>query len=193
MNLCFVIVLITILALQHSASVFAPAESRYDPVSYVPYQGYLRAESGRLRSGDRSGNRLTTALDYLSDLWRRSMIIKQWMLEYETTYLERLRTARGTESDLVEARFHVANAEVFGAAMGEQQRAKIEIGRADLDVQKALPLVAVNMMPALEAIRKELADTKMELEMAAPNTETSDEQIKADLDRAIASLHGKRL
>ena len=117
------------------------------------------------------------------------MIIKKWFLEYETTYGESMRAPRGAETDLVEARFHVANAEVFGAGTGEKQRAKVELDRADRYLEKALPLVADNTLLALEAIRKELTAAKMDLEMADTKAQTGDERIQADLDRVINSLH----
>jgi len=119
------------------------------------------------------------------------MIIKEWLLENEAASWGRIRATRGAETDLVEARFHVANAEVFGAATGEKQRAKVELDRADRYVQKALPIVGDGALLALEAIRKELTAAKMDLEMAGPQTETSDEHIKTDFDRVINSLHGK--
>jgi hypothetical protein len=193
LNFLFVLVLITFLALQHSASVFAPAETRNEFISYDPYHGRFYAESDQAWSGIRLVSGLGTALGHLSDLWQRSMIMKEWLLEYQTTYWERIDAPRGAENDLVEARFHVANAEVFGAAMGEQQRAKIELDRADRYLQKSVPLVADNTLPALEAIRKELSAAEMDLEMTDPKTQTRDERIKADLDRVINSLHGKRL
>ncbi len=121
------------------------------------------------------------------------MIMKEWLLEYETTYWEGIYAARGAENDLVEARFHVANAEVFGAATGEKQRAKVELDRADRYLQKALPVVGDNALLALEAIRNELTAAKMDLETLDPTTQTSDERIKADLDRVINSLHSKQL
>ena len=120
------------------------------------------------------------------------MIMKQWMLEYEATYWEKLRAAHGAEADLVEARFHVSNAEVFAAATGEKQRAKVELGRADRYLKRALPLVADDTLLALETIRKELSAAKLDLERAGTNTYTSDERIKTDLDHMISLLHRKR-
>jgi hypothetical protein len=192
LNFFFVLVLITFLALRHSASVFAPAKTRFEPVSNDPYHGRFHAESDPAWSRIRLGSGRGTALGHLSDLWQRSMIMKEWLLEYQTSYWGNIYAARGAESDLAEARFHVANAEVFGAAMGEKQRAKIELDRADRYLQKAVPLVADNTVPALEAIRNELTAAKTDLETVDPRIQTNDERIKADLDRAIASLHGKR-
>jgi hypothetical protein len=193
LNFFFVLVLITFLALQHSASVFAPAETRYESISYDPYRRHSHAKSDQVWTGIHLVGRLGTAFGHLNDLWQRSMIMKEWLLEYQTSYWERIDAARGAESDLVEARFHVANAEVFDAAMGEQQRAKIELDRADRYLQKALPVVGDNTLLAVEAIRSELTAAKMDLETVDPHTQTSDERIKTDLDRVINSLHGKRL
>jgi hypothetical protein len=193
LNFLFVLVLITFLALRHSASVFAPTETRYEAVNNDPHHGRFYAESDQAWSRIRLGSGLGTALGQLSDLWQRSMIMKEWLLEYQTSYWERIDAARGAEFDLVEARFHVANAEVFGAAMGEQRRAKIEFARADRYLQKALPVVGVSTLPALDAIRKELSAAEMDLKMTDPKTQTRDERIKADLDRVINSLHGKQL
>src|SRR4026208_529178 len=128
LNLCLLLVVITILPLHHSASFYAPFEGRFNPARD---RGYSYAVTDPVGSSGRSGSSLMTALGSLSELGQRAMIMKQWMLEYEATYWEKLRAARGAESDLVEARFHVSNAEAFAAAIGEKQRAKGELGRAD--------------------------------------------------------------
>ena len=192
LNLCLLLVVITILALHHSASFFAPFEGRFNAVNYARDRGYSYAVTDPAGSSGRSGSSLMTALGSLSELWQRAMIMKQWMLEYEATYWEKLRAARGAESDLVEARFHVSNAEAFAAAIGEKQRAKVELGRADRYLKKALPLVADDTLLALETIRKELSAAKLELEQAGTDTYTSDERIKTDLDHMISLLHRKQ-
>jgi hypothetical protein len=177
LNLLFVLIVITVVALQHSAAIFAPGENAIELANYVPVQ--LRDES-------------KTGLDYLGDLWQRAMILKQWMVEYQLTSWETMLAPRGAESELLEARFHVANAEAYGSATGDMQKAQNELDRADRYLQKALPLVADKMQPALNAIRKELSNAKMDLSMAEPDA-ASDEQIKVDLDWVIGSLHDKRL
>jgi len=192
LNFFFVLVLITFLALRHSASVFAPAETAYETSHYDPFKTQASVLSGQSGIGDPLSFRYRIAIGYLSDLWQRSMIIKEWWLENDTASWERIRAARGAATDLVEARFHVANAEVFGAATGEKQRAKVELDRADRYLQKALTDVGDNTQLALEAIRKELTATKMDLETVNPEPQTRDERIKAELDRVINELHGKR-
>jgi hypothetical protein len=189
-NLCFALFLTALFAARDAVSVIDSSEN-----------GYVLANSGAQSNHSNSMFEHSWAdtlpgmsiIDYVNDLWQRAMIMRQWILEYETTYWGKVHAMSGAEDDLVEARFHVANAEVFGVALVKKQRARVELDRADDYLQKALPLVAQDMMPVLKAIEKELTDAKTELETVDPDTEASDEQIKTDLDWAIASLHGERL
>lgn len=181
-NLFFILILITFVALRHSASVLAPggkvdAQSNDNP-------GWAQVDAA---VNDTSKK----AIDDLRNLWQRTMIMKEWMVEYQAASWENMLAPRGAASDLLDARFHVANAEVFGAATGEIQKAETELDRADRDLQTALPLVSASLLPAINAIRKELGDAKLQLENLEPGTATADEHIKADLDQAIVSLHGE--
>lgn len=182
LNLIFLLILITVLAIHHSATVLAPDKSALERVSYEP---------GGPNDGS-WGAKVQIAVDYLGSLWGRALIIKQWTLEYRAASLTSMFAPRGAESDLAEARFHVANAEVFSSATGEIQKAETELDRADDYLQKAIPLVAAKLRPTLNAIRQEVSEAKLELQSADPESE-SDEQIKVDLDWAIAALHDKRL
>jgi hypothetical protein len=186
MNLCFLLVLITVLALQHSAAVFAPTETLYEATD--DDRG-----SQKVQSNPTLTRRLSIAVGYLSDLAQRSRIIKEWNLEYNTASWERLRAAPGAESDLVDARFHVANAEVFGVATGNKQRAQTELDRADRCLRNALGAVASDMQPTVRAIQTELMDAKAELEMDYSDSDIIDEQIKIDLDWLLHALHDHRL
>jgi len=182
-NLFFVLILITFLALQHSAAVFAPAGRAYEPSTDNPQWARMNAAMG---------GKSSIAIGNLGKLWQRAMIMREWMIESQTASWERILAPRGAASDLLEARFHVANAEAFGSATGERQKAEIEFDRADRYLQKTLPLVTATRLANLNAIRKELRDAKLQLENGEPDSAAADERIKADLDRAIASLHGKQ-
>jgi hypothetical protein len=189
-NLCIVLFLAALLAARHTTSVREVNEN-----------GYMLAHSGEQSNhADSVFERSWTdtfpgisIIDYLNGFWQRAMIMRQWILEYETANWGKVHAKSGAEDDLVEARFHVANAEVFGVALVKKQRAKAELDRADRYLQKALPLVAQDMMPVVKAIEKELTDAKADLETADPDAEATDEQIKTDLDWAIASLHSEGL
>ena len=186
MNLCFLLVLITILALQRSAAFFAPSETLYETT------GDERV-SQKVQSNPTLTRKLSNAVGYLSDLAQRSRIIKEWTLDYNTASWDALRAAPGAESDLVDARFHVANAEVFGVATGDKQRARTELDRADRCLRNALEIIASDMQPTLRAIQIELTDAKMEIEMGDPDSDVIDEQIKIDLDWLLHALHNHRL
>ena len=186
MNLCFVLVVVTTLALRHSNSVFSLAETAHRSTTSDAI-----SEKGAVHNP--LGEGLKTSLTHLRDLWHRAMILKLWFLESQTTSWERMRTAPGAESDFVEARFHVANAEVFGAAIGERQRAKIELDSADRYLQDAQTTVAGDLLPVVKAIRREITDAKIALDIGYPDAVFSGEQIKTDLDGLIQTLNGKPL
>ncbi len=188
LNLCFVLLVITFVAVHHSVSVFGPTESRYVLVNYDPYQSRSHAAFGAAWKGAQLGDGLWSSIEYLNDLWQRSIIMREWMLEYETTYGGKIRAASGAKADLEEARFHVANAEFLGVAMGEQQRAKVELDRAENYLVKARPLVEENVRPTLETIRKELAATKLGLGTMSSENSVRYERIKAELDHMIERL-----
>ena len=185
LNLCFVAFLITHVAIQHSVSVFRPTESNYvlfndDP---VPSRSRVGFESASKTSLFRHG--LGGTIDYLRDLWRRSIILREWTLEYQTSYWGAIRAASGAETDLVEARFHVANAEVFDAAMGQKQRAKVELERAENYLFETRPLIVNKLRPALEKIRQELGAARVDSEPMVSEDSERYERIKSDLDHMI--------
>jgi hypothetical protein len=115
------------------------------------------------------------------------------MLETETTYWETLRAKSGAEADLVEARFHLANAEVFAAAMGDPQKATIELDRAEGYLVAAQPSVEKNTLPAMALIKKEIGAARLNLESI--NSENFDgyERLKIDLDHLIKIVRSQPL
>jgi hypothetical protein len=171
MNLCFMLVLITILALQRSAAVFAPVDLENETVL---------------------GDEFRTVITNLTQLARRSTIIKDWYLENQTSSWERMRLAPAVETDLFEARFHVANAEAVSAATGDTRWIESELDRADGYLQSALKTIANDLRPFVRAIRIELADAKLEIEEDSPDTDIRDEQIKTDMDWLIDAVHDRR-
>ena len=185
LNLCFVVFLITHVAVQHSVSVFHPSESKYLLVTYdpVPARFSLGFESAWKTTRFRHG--LGRPIGYLSDLWRRSIILREWMLEQETSYWGTIRAASGAEADLVEARFHVANAEVLDAGMGEKRRATVELIRAENYLLETRPLIVDKLRPALEKIRQELGPARVDSDWMISEYSERYERIKSDLDHMI--------
>ena len=189
-NLCFVLILITILGLRYSTSVFAPPEVTDVTSDSGSLKSFAYAISGRpLVEGDG----LRPALAYLKDLWERSILLRQWMLEYETSYWETLRATSGAEAGLVEARFHVANAEVFDAALGERPRAKAEIGQAESYLLATLPLLTDRTLSRVESIRRELEAASVNAVSVGSESSEPYERIKTDLDRLIETVRAAKV
>lgn len=190
MNLCFVLILITILALRYSISVFSPAETTHITFDDSPGKSHADALSGQAGT---LGDELRPALGYLRDLWRRSILLRQWMLEYEISYWGTLRAASGVEAGLVEARYHVANAEVFDAALGERSRAKTEIGQAESYLVATRPLLTERILSRVESIRQELDAVSMNSASVSAEKSEHYERIKTDLDRLIETVRAAKV
>jgi hypothetical protein len=179
-NLCFVLVLITIIATQHSISVFGPTgHSAAVTVS--------DSSDVELSQPLHDPATLSRAAGFLANLWQRAMVIKEWSLEYQASLWEVFNASSPAETDLLEARFHVANAEVF-TGMNDNNRAIKELDRAEISLQAAQATIEAHLGPEVSTVREEIA--------AAETSEQSEdafftvpfETIKAELDHLLATL-----
>jgi hypothetical protein len=144
-NFCLIVILIVFLDVQHSIAVFGPRGSAY----------VHGASSTRLSPA----HALAGPLGCLGDLWQRSMILPEWIVEYQTIKWSS-KAAGGAKFDLAQARFHVANAEVFDVAVGEAQRARIELGRAANYLLESEALTRGELKASIESIRHEIVAQK---------------------------------
>jgi len=185
LNLCLVVFLITLLAIQHSVAVFGPSARQW----VADVDDELRAIS--LGSGNplpaalRTPKCLRRAAALFNDSWRRVQLFDEWLMEYNISPWDIVRTPNRVETDLEEARFHVANAEVFTAAMREKERALRELSRAATSLQAAEPLVQANLASRLTAIKEEIAATVLDERYPTKLSAASFEAIKTDLDHLI--------
>jgi hypothetical protein len=140
---------------------------------------------GELPLGRRSAASLGQAASFLHDTWRRGMVIKEWLMEYNTAQWEIFSSSSPAETDLLEARFHVANAEVFTEAMSENDRAVKELIRAETSLQAVQTLVKPNLALQLTTIRDEVTAAESLERTKATFTRAPFETIKTDLDHLI--------
>jgi hypothetical protein len=189
LNLCFVLLVITLLAVQHSVSVFGPLDYSYPLADYALSETSSHALSSTAWKESGLGNGLWSTIGNMSDLWQRSLMIREWLLECETTYWERVQAVSGAQGDLVEAKFHVANAEIFAVALGQNKRARDELNRAESSLVEAQPLLEEKIRPSLEAIGKELETIKSGLGAMSAENSTRFEKIKSQLDLLIEPRH----
>ena len=85
LNLCFVLLLITLLSIQHSAAVFGPGRDQWE--RYVFTVDGESARSSRMPAAFRR------AAAFLNDTWRRGKFFNEWLMEYNASQWEFLRAS----------------------------------------------------------------------------------------------------
>ncbi|HWH77877.1 MAG TPA: hypothetical protein VNT76_10920 [Candidatus Binatus sp.] len=179
-NLSAVLFLIAVFTLQHANS--AHHSSALNPSTSL--QGADPSSSG---SGVKPV--ITGAAAFLDDAFQRGRIFTDWMMEYNTTKWQRSQASSQGESDLVEARFHVANAEVFREAMRQSQKATRELTQADDLLRAAEPLLSHDLAATLTTVRQRIENAQARNQQDPTSHMTRFESIKEDLDQLIESFH----
>lgn len=182
-NLCFVLVVITVLALQHSAAVFGTGAHG----SALNHRGWspTSAFDGASWNGFRAPAELSRAVDFLHDAWLRGIVVREWLVEYNTSEWELFNAASPAETDLLEARFHLSNAEAFTEALSERERAVKELAQAEISLQAVEPLVGPRLAPQLKTIDEEIAAAETSEKAASSSATLPFETIKTALDHLI--------
>jgi hypothetical protein len=188
LNLCFVILVITLLSIQHSATVFRPAAHIRLVTNGDHSEGNGFTSEGESPRSLRIPAEFSRAAAFLNDTWRRGKVFNEWLMEYNTSQWEIFRASSPAETDLLEARFHVANAEVFTDAISETNRAIKELDRAATSLQQVQTLVKPNLAPQLTTISAEIMAAEMKEQRGDAFSTAPFETIKADLDHLIEVL-----
>ena len=177
LNLCFVLLVITLLSIQHSAPVFGPGRNQGERYAFT-----LDGESPRSLRMPAEFNR---AAAFLNDTWRRGKFFNEWLMEYNASQWEFLRASSPAETDLLDVKFHIANAEVFTEAMRETDRAIKELDRAAISLHEVQTLVKPDLAPQLTNISAEITAAEMNEQKGDAIPSAPFETIKADLDHLI--------
>jgi hypothetical protein len=154
-NLCFVLLLITLLMIQHSVAVLGPAA--HGSAMESPGFGFI-LDGKFLGSLPAKFRRVAVVLN---DAWHRGLIFNEWLMEYNTSQWQIFSASSPAETDLIEARFHVINAAVFTEAMRENERAINELGRAETSLQAAQTIIKTNLAAQLTTVREEIRMQKL--------------------------------
>lgn len=173
-NLCFVVLVITLLAMQHSAGVFGTAARGEFPT--------------RLRAPASFGR----AAALLNEAWRHGIVFEEWWMEYNASQWDLFNASSPAETDLLEARFHLANAEVFTEAMSENGRASKELARAQESLEAAQAMVKADRNRRWTTVREEIAAAEITEQTEADFSTVPFETIKADLDRLIEIVRASK-
>ena len=190
-NLCFVVILITLVAVRHSVFLFHPGKLRSGDFSHRSVSNQP-GDAVEPVWGDASTSEMRLPIPKLIDWWQRSVMLREWMLEYDRPQWGRGRSVNQTGSALAEARFHVANAAVLDAVMGDRARARQELTSAAAILLDRQPRVVDKLLPALATIQREVNDAIVDSTTHSANWRRY-ERIKTDLDHLIKAFRLKDL
>jgi patatin-like phospholipase/acyl hydrolase len=179
-NLCLVLFLIAVYFLQR-------ANSLSDSSALSPAAVLRVADESLSTSGIEPT--IARASEYLDNAFQRGRIFTDWLMEYNTTSWQRSQSSSQGETDLVEARFHVANAEVYREAMRRLQRATVELNQADNFLRAAEPLLGSHIATEITAVRQRIENAEARNQADRSSQMTRFESIKEDLDQLIDELH----
>jgi hypothetical protein len=189
LNLCLIVSLLTILSNHRSITLLRPTESIRAVANFDAPRIISLAPIEAIWSDTALPDGLMTSIGFLNRLWQRTMILKEWLLESETAYLDRIQVSSQAEADLVEARSHVENAEMLRWSMDQKPRAKAELDRAESYLRAAQPFVKNDMAPKLNTVREKIADAVQGVQADMIVSEAWFDNIKLDLDHLIETLH----
>lgn len=180
-NLCLVLFLIAVYYLQHATP--APDSSP----TMIPISAVHLMDESLSASGVKP--MIAGATDFLDDALQRGRIFTDWAMEYNTTSWQRSQSSSQGETDLVEARFHIANAEVYREAMRRSQRATAELNQAENLLRAAEPLLNSHIAAELTAVRERIENVEAHNQDDRSSQMARFESIKEDLDQLIENLH----
>ena len=188
LNLCFVILVITALAIQHSVVGFGPTMRGGGLTDRDLSSGHPLQLDGDFSPSLRAPVNFSRAAALLDDIWERAMVIEVWWMDYTASQWELFNASSPAEADLLETRFHVANAEVFTDAVNENDRAMKELARAEASLDAARGIANAKLAPRLSSIREEIATAESHKQAKEAFSTVPFETIKADFDHVIAIL-----
>ena len=185
LNLCFVVLAITLFAIQRSVTVFGPTAHSRAVTSSDQSQRYAFTLDGESPTSLRAPADFSRAAAFLDDIWHRGKVFNEWLMEYNTSQWELFRASSPAETDLIESRFHVANAEVFTEGVSENDRAIKELDRAATSLQAVQTLLKDNLAPEVTTIRAEITAAELNKQTEPAFSTVPFETIKANLDHLI--------
>jgi hypothetical protein len=192
LDFCFVILVITVLMLQHSAAVFGPTAHGGAVTEGHSSHGYPLGFDGEFSRRLRAPANFSRAAAFFDDAWHRTMVFEEWWMDYTASAWELFNASSPAETDLLEARFHVANAEVFADAMSESDRAMKELVRAETSLDAARTIADARLNPQLSTISEEMATAKTHEQTKDASSTVPFETIKADLDHLIEVVRSSK-
>ncbi len=185
LNLTFIVLLLTLMMMQKMAPGIYHSEDDFAEFNESAPQ--LRGPSVR-PNGDyirQLSPSLAHIAGHFAQAWQRAQILAEWPIESNTAQWEKSYAPTLVEKELIEARFHVENAEVYEWSIKNRQKTVAEINQAERFLQDARPLVKKPALATVERVAKELELVKLDSTGEGASQPANYETIKMDLDRVI--------
>jgi hypothetical protein len=185
LNLTFFILLLTIMTMQRLAPGTKLSED--DLTEFSESAPAVRRSSVRLIDGYTSqlSASFTHSAEDVAQAWRQAEILAEWPIENDTTQWEKAYASTNVEKELIEARFHVENAEVYEWAIKNRQKTMVELKQAEGFLENARPLIKNPALATVEQVTKELELMKIDTMGEGASRPANYEIIKTDLDQVI--------
>ena len=174
-NFCFLMLLLAVLTAHHPSGLIG------------------RSTESDSESNDRMAQiivrpaEMDGAVSFLETSWRRAMVMREWLLEFNSSQWEIFNAANPAETDLLEARFHVSNAEVLADAMSENDRAVTELARAQKSLHAVESLIDRRLDPQLNTLETEIIAAEQNQADVALSA-VPFENMKTELDHLIQTV-----
>ncbi|HEX7233281.1 MAG TPA: hypothetical protein VF452_23070 [Candidatus Binatia bacterium] len=174
-NFCFLMLLLSVLAARHPSFLIGQNDETDSESNNEMSQMIVRPAE------------ITGAVSFLETTWRRAMVMREWLLEFNSSQWEIFNAANPAETDLLDARFHLSNAEVLADAMSENDRAVTELTRAENSLHAVQTLIDPRLDPQLKTLETEI----IAAEKSRPDVVLSTvpfENMKTELDHLIQTV-----
>ena len=96
----------------------------------------------------------------INGLWRRSESLADGAFDYQVAAWEKLQSAGAGSEDLIEAKLHVAYAEIDEFTSGDKQKSETELEKAMSYLRESVPQMSTKAEPKLKEIEHELTVAK---------------------------------
>ena len=123
--------------------------------------------------------------DSLNGLWRRSESLADRALDYQVAAWEKLQSTDAGSEDLIEAKLHVAYAEIGEFTSGDKRNAETELEKAMTYLKEAVPPMNAKAKPELKEIENELTTARAAIGKNDPDQRQRYAAIKDSLSRLI--------
>jgi hypothetical protein len=107
-----------------------------------------------------SGGKLASSI---KALWERGDSLAERAMDYQNAAWEKFHSSDADAEDIIEAKLHIAYAEIYEFTTGETQKSATELDNAEAYLQKAAPRLSASEKTTMDMVNKDLRQVKAEL------------------------------